>query len=111
MHGHTPTQSDPGCLFCKIVSGAIPCKKISETDTTIAFLDIYPTSHGHALIIPKHHTEKLHELPDDAVKHLGSELVRVSKAIVKATGCSDYNVLQVREFSVFDVRPCALFLS
>ena len=86
--------SDPNCLFCKIVAGTIPCKKISETDTTLAFLDIYPTSHGHALIIPKYHTEKLHELPADAVKDLGSELVRVSKAIVKATGCSDYNVLQ-----------------
>jgi diadenosine tetraphosphate (Ap4A) HIT family hydrolase len=45
-------------------------------------------------VIPKHHSAKIHELPGDAAKDIGTELVRVSAAIVKATGCSDYNVLQ-----------------
>jgi len=88
------THSDANCIFCKIVAGTIPAKKISETETTIAFLDIFPTSYGHALVVPKYHSAKLHELPSDAAKDLGGELVRVSQAIVKATGCADFNVLQ-----------------
>ena len=107
------TTSENNCIFCQIVDGTIPSKKISETTTTISFvsdyvsreiaraitlhtlqLDIFPTSYGHTLVVPKHHSAKLHELSADAVKDLGSELVRVSRAIVQATGCSDYNVLQ-----------------
>lgn len=36
-----------GCIFCKIIKGAIPCHKLLETQTTLAFLDINPLSAGH----------------------------------------------------------------
>eukprot|EP01108_Squamamoeba_japonica_P006583 TRINITY_DN5379_c0_g1_i1.p2 TRINITY_DN5379_c0_g1~~TRINITY_DN5379_c0_g1_i1.p2 ORF type:complete len:170 (-),score=45.65 TRINITY_DN5379_c0_g1_i1:18-527(-) len=87
-------SSTPDCLFCKIVAGQIPCKKISESATTIAFLDIFPTSPGHSLIIPKYCAEKLHQLPAEQAADLGSELIKVAKAVMTATGCEDYNVLQ-----------------
>jgi histidine triad (HIT) family protein len=48
------------CIFCKIVSGEIPCKKIYEDEAVLAFLDIRPISDGHTLVVPKAHFEKLH---------------------------------------------------
>ena len=43
------------CLFCKILSGEIPSKKIFENDKVYAFYDIAPQAPVHAVIIPKAH--------------------------------------------------------
>ena len=40
-------------IFTKIIQGEIPCEKIIETDSEIAFLDIMPCAEGHTLVIPK----------------------------------------------------------
>ncbi|KAK4699925.1 histidine triad (HIT) family protein, partial [Phenoliferia sp. Uapishka_3] len=82
--------TDPKCIFCKIVAGDIPSFKLHETDKTLAFLDVGPISKGHALIIPKHHGAKLHDLPDEALV----ELLPIVKKIAVAVGCENYNVLQ-----------------
>ena len=47
------------CIFCKIVSGEIPSKKIYEDDFLIAFLDINPMSFCHTILIPKKHWDVL----------------------------------------------------
>ena len=47
------------CLFCKMIKGEVPCKKIYEDDLVIGILDLYPDSDGHTLIIPKEHYEDL----------------------------------------------------
>jgi len=78
------------CIFCKIVKGEIPSFKLYESEKVFAFLDINPTSRGHALVIPKYHGEKLLDIPDDYL----SEILPVVKQIVKATGAENYNVLQ-----------------
>ena len=46
------------CIFCKIVNGEIPTKIISETNKTLAFMDAFPLTKGHSLVIPKNHYEK-----------------------------------------------------
>ncbi|MFD7557488.1 MULTISPECIES: histidine triad nucleotide-binding protein [unclassified Streptomyces] len=43
------------CLFCKIVTGAIPATVVRETETTVAFRDINPQAPTHVLVIPKAH--------------------------------------------------------
>ena len=43
------------CLFCKIVAGSIPVKKIHEDDLSLSFADINPQAPTHVLIIPKEH--------------------------------------------------------
>eukprot|EP00013_Stygamoeba_regulata_P019965 CAMPEP_0177664856 /NCGR_PEP_ID=MMETSP0447-20121125/20738_1 /TAXON_ID=0 /ORGANISM="Stygamoeba regulata, Strain BSH-02190019" /LENGTH=132 /DNA_ID=CAMNT_0019170899 /DNA_START=43 /DNA_END=441 /DNA_ORIENTATION=+ len=78
------------CIFCKIIKGALPCFRIAETEGALAFMDIFPLSRGHCLVIPKHHCQKLHELPEESMADVGRLLVRVSKA----SGATDYNVLQ-----------------
>ena len=43
------------CVFCRIIKGEIPCYKVYEDDSFLAFLDIYPVNQGHVLVIPKKH--------------------------------------------------------
>ena len=53
------------CLFCKIVSGEVKSNKIYEDELTYAFLDIFPVTKGHSLVIPKNHAQHIEELDDD----------------------------------------------
>ena len=55
------------CIFCKIISGEIPCQKTYEDKDFLAFLDISPVSKGHTLLIPKTHYTWMHETPDDVI--------------------------------------------
>jgi histidine triad (HIT) family protein len=47
------------CIFCKIVSGEIPCVKVYEDSRVLAFEDINPMTDGHTLIVPKTHAEDI----------------------------------------------------
>lgn len=81
-------------IFKKILDGEIPCHRVYEDEHVLAFLDVAPLSKGHTLVIPKQVASSLHALSEESGAALGSALVKVSKAIVKATGAKDYNVLQ-----------------
>ena len=55
------------CLFCKIIEGKIPSKKVFEDDRALAFEDIDPKAPTHVLIIPKQHIVGLNTAkPEDA---------------------------------------------
>jgi len=45
------------CIFCDIVAGKAPARKVYEDEHTLAFLDLYPISRGHCLVIPKKHVQ------------------------------------------------------
>ncbi len=53
------------CIFCKIVNGKIPTRKIIETEKSLAFLDTFPLTKGHTLVIPKKHYTKIQEMNRD----------------------------------------------
>jgi histidine triad (HIT) family protein len=59
----TPTRNggnvDSDCLFCKIVAGAIPSRRIYEDDHAVAFLDIGAWHRGHSLVVPRQHVPDL----------------------------------------------------
>ncbi len=71
------------CLFCKIVSGEIPCDKIFESELLIAFRDIAPVSPTHILIIPKKHISSLNEM-EDGDRLLAGEMLFCVKKIAKS---------------------------
>jgi len=52
------------CIFCKIVNGEIPCKKLYEDDEKLAFADINPVAPVHLLVIPKKHIPGLLDLEE-----------------------------------------------
>ena len=49
------------CLFCRIIAGEIPAKKVYEDDHTFAFDDIHPQAPTHVLVVPKKHLDGLAE--------------------------------------------------
>jgi histidine triad (HIT) family protein len=81
-------------IFSKILRGEIPCHRVFEDEYVLAFLDIGPLSRGHTLVIPKEPAVTLDALSDEAAAALGRVLPRLCRAVVVATGCRDYNVLQ-----------------
>jgi Diadenosine tetraphosphate (Ap4A) hydrolase and other HIT family hydrolases len=61
------------CLFCKIVKGEIPSKKVYEDDKVYAFHDINPEAPVHFLVIPKEHIQSANDLNDnnsDIISHI-----------------------------------------
>ncbi|MDX8393084.1 MAG: histidine triad nucleotide-binding protein [Mariprofundales bacterium] len=52
------------CLFCKIIQGKIPCKKVYEDEYVYAFHDINPKAPIHVLVIPKKHIDNLDDCDD-----------------------------------------------
>lgn len=52
------------CIFCQIVKGTSPCYKIYEDTEFMAFLDIFPRTKGHTLLIPKKHYQWVYEIPN-----------------------------------------------
>ena len=73
------------CLFCKMVSGVIPCDKVHENEYVLAFRDIDPKAPTHILIIPKKHITTLNEINENDQELLG-ELLLTAKKIAKDEG-------------------------
>lgn len=67
------------CIFCKIIKGEIPSKKIYEDDELIVFNDIRPISPVHFLIVPKLHVESLADCDDEQQSLLGKMLLLAPK--------------------------------
>jgi histidine triad (HIT) family protein len=81
-------------IFGKIIAGQIPCHKVYEDDRVFAFLDISPLARGHTLVIPKEPAETLDKLSDESAAALGRVLPRLCRAVIAATGVTQYNVLE-----------------
>ncbi len=81
-------QSSPDCLFCKIVAGTIPVKRLYESDDAIAFADINPQAPVHVLVIPKRHITSLAvTLPADAA--LLGHLLAAAAEVARAQGLAE----------------------
>ncbi|AKJ31338.1 histidine triad nucleotide-binding protein [Caldimonas brevitalea] len=70
---------DPNCIFCKIVDGQIPSKKVFENEELLVFHDIRPHAPIHFLIIPKLHVPSLFEVGDEHEALLGRMLALAPK--------------------------------
>jgi len=81
-------------IFEKIIAREIPAHIVFEDDHLIAFLDIGPLSTGHTLVVPKQPAATLAELSDDHAAAIGRALPRLCRAVSRATGCDQYNILQ-----------------
>jgi histidine triad (HIT) family protein len=73
------------CLFCKIVAGNLPAKRVHEDDDLIAFDDINPQAPLHVLIIPKRHIPTLNDLTSSDVALAGA-MIRLAAEIAKKRG-------------------------
>jgi len=74
------------CIFCKIANKEIPSRIITETENSIAFLDAFPVSRGHTLVIPKNHYEKVQDMTDIDNNDLFDTVHNVISKVDKLTG-------------------------
>ncbi|RRR76363.1 MAG: HIT family protein [Candidatus Viridilinea halotolerans] len=81
-------------IFSRIVHGEIPAAKIYEDDLTLAFLDINPASHGHALVICKQELAGLLDLPPELVAAVAQTTQRVARAINTVLQPEGMNIVQ-----------------
>lgn len=79
-------MSEENCIFCKIIRGEIPASVVFEDDHCLAFMDVFPISEGHCLLIPKKHFVNMFDVDPDVVAHLAKRLSDLSKRVQKATG-------------------------
>jgi histidine triad (HIT) family protein len=80
------------CVFCKIVAGEIPPKKIYEDSHFIGILDINPATDGHVLIVPKQHVQIMPQMSSEQIAGLGAACQHVSGKVIKAFGCGGTSV-------------------
>jgi len=81
-------------IFDRILDGELPCHRVYEDDHVLAFLDIQPIAFGHTLVIPKQRVAYLHELSAASSAAIGRVLPALCRAVMRAAGCTHYNVLQ-----------------
>lgn len=88
MTDATP-HSDPDCIFCKIVAGTIPSKKVYEDEEMLVFHDIQPWAPVHFLMVPKAHITSMAHVGPEHAGLLGRMLALAPKLAVQE-GCRPY---------------------
>jgi histidine triad (HIT) family protein len=76
-----------GCIFCDIIAGRLPARKVHEDELAVAFWDARPASPIHILIVPRMHVPTFNDIPDHdpLLSHLG----QVARKIAKELGVAD----------------------
>lgn len=82
------------CLFCKIVNGDIPSKKIYEDEIVVAFLDINPNTVGHTLIIPKKHFKDLSDIDEKTLSHVMNVAKKIKTKLEKKLNIDGLTLVQ-----------------
>lgn len=80
---------DPDCLFCKIVAGQIPSRKVHEDDDFFAFHDISPWAPVHFLVVPKRHIASMAQVGPEDAAWLG-RMMALAPRLAQAQGCRPY---------------------
>ncbi len=75
-------------IFSKIIAGDIPSYKIAENEHFYAFLDIFPMTEGHTLVVPKTEVDNLWDLPEPYLSALLAFAQPIAGAIQKAFACN-----------------------
>lgn len=123
MFDSSPVPPPSDCPFCAIATTFQPYNPLTppssidpeltspssfiilSTPTLIAFLDILPLSPGHILLCPRRHSQKLYDVSSHEAGELGRYLRILSKAMTKATGVDDWNVVQNNGAAAAQVVP------
>ena len=87
------------CIFCAIVSGNAPCEKVHEDDLTMTFMDIFPATAGHLLIITKEHFSDIFEATPEAIGRVAENSVRVAAAISQVIAPDGLGVHQLNKIA------------
>lgn len=93
------------CIFCKIVSGEIPSRKIYEDQHTLAFLDIARDVDGHILAVPKKHVKSILDCDEETLCRLMRTVKRISDHLTGPCGYDGVNLLNASDESAGQSVP------
>ena len=79
-------------IFSRIIQGEIPAYKIAEDDNYFAFLDVFPLSDGHTLVIPKQEVDNIFDLSPDNYSGLFLFSQKIGIALKKAIPCNKVGI-------------------
>ncbi|GEK91451.1 HIT family protein [Alkalibacterium kapii] len=86
------------CIFCKIIEGEIPSRKVYEDDDVIAILDISQVTKGHTLVISKEHVRNILDYSDEMAARVFSKVPKIARAVKQFDpDCKGLNVLMNNE--------------
>ena len=83
------TATDPNCIFCKIVRGEIPGRKVYEDDDVLAFHDIQPVAPVHFMIIPKKHVATLYDAHRRTTRRSLGKIMTLAGRLAREQGAGD----------------------
>ena len=83
------------CIFCAIVGDDAPCVKLHEDDLTITFLDLFPVSRGHTLIVTKEHFDDIFSVKPEALSRVATRSIQLASAIDRALAPDGLSVVQL----------------
>lgn len=86
---------DPDNIFAKILRGDIPAVKVWEDDHVLAFMDVFPQSEGHVLLISKtSQARTILEIEPDVLQHLTAAVHRTARAVDRALSPEGISLMQ-----------------
>jgi histidine triad (HIT) family protein len=89
------------CIFCGIVGGKVPARVVYEDDRTMAFLDIFPLTRGHTLVIPRRHSVNLLDARTEDVVAVFLSAQHVARLVSDRLGADGVNLLQATGKAAF----------
>ena len=81
--------ADPSCLFCKIIEGKIPSRKVYEDEDMLVFHDIHPWAPVHFLMVPKIHLASMAQVGSEHEALLG-RMMSLAPKLALQEGCRPY---------------------
>lgn len=87
-------QYDSNNIFAKILRGEIPCVKVYEDEHVLCFMDLFPQSRGHALVLPKEAATNLFDLKTETLKLLIESVQRIARAVRTALAPDGLTITQ-----------------
>ena len=81
------------CIFCKIIAGEIPSKKLYEDELCLAFYDIQPLAPQHFLVIPKEHLTGANDINSDNAALVGHIFAVIAKLTAQLNFSDGYRVV------------------
>ena len=82
------------CLFCGIVAGDVPAQIVDSDEHTVAFMDINPATKGHALVVPREHTQDLMEVSDEDLARTNAAARRLARRMDEVLDPDGFNILK-----------------
>jgi histidine triad (HIT) family protein len=83
------------CIFCEILEGRAPCYAVHETRYTKTFLDVFPTSPGHCLIVTKKHYSDILDAPPEAIGMVGHVSTLIAHTVKDELSCDGVGIYQL----------------